>query len=191
MLWWGTMVVTGVGWFLVGQVVFVVAVVGLGGQALLVSLSLAPLNVPPHRILTVHQAALRFLHIVPRPPAPEPARPPQPEPLTHRELDRIPVVCFAPHPDPPSSPGTPTESKSRADAQAQPSTPVRKWCRMRFQYPPHYLKPDKAMCVICQENFKEPEVVQRLLYVSEPLRLLACGHVYHVSPPPITCSGRS
>lgn len=39
MLWWGTMAVTGVGWFLIGQVLFVVAVVGIGGHAVLVSLS--------------------------------------------------------------------------------------------------------------------------------------------------------
>ena len=36
MLWWGTMAVTGVGWFLIGQVLFVVAVVGIGGHAVLV-----------------------------------------------------------------------------------------------------------------------------------------------------------
>jgi hypothetical protein len=37
MLWWGVMTVTGVGWILFGQVFFVVVVVGLGGQAVLVS----------------------------------------------------------------------------------------------------------------------------------------------------------
>lgn len=36
MLWWGTMAVTGVGWFLFGQVLFVVAFVGIGGHAVLV-----------------------------------------------------------------------------------------------------------------------------------------------------------
>lgn len=41
MLWWGVMTVTGVGWFLFGQVIFVVAVVGVGGQAVLVSTALA------------------------------------------------------------------------------------------------------------------------------------------------------
>ena len=37
MLWWGVMTVTGVGWFLFGQIVVVVLVIGVGGPAILVS----------------------------------------------------------------------------------------------------------------------------------------------------------
>jgi hypothetical protein len=37
MLWWGVMTVTGVGWFLLLQLFVVVFVVGLGGQAIIVS----------------------------------------------------------------------------------------------------------------------------------------------------------
>jgi hypothetical protein len=36
MLWWGVMTVTGVGWFLFGQIVVVVLVIGVGGPAILV-----------------------------------------------------------------------------------------------------------------------------------------------------------
>ena len=67
-----------------------------------------------------------------------------------------------------------------ADAQSQPSTPST-WDWTRFPYPAHYLKPNKAMCAICQENFTEPRVIRRILYEAEPLRILGCGHVYHVS----------
>jgi hypothetical protein len=42
MLWWGVMTVVGIGWILLAQVFFVIVVVGLGGQAVLVSLSLRP-----------------------------------------------------------------------------------------------------------------------------------------------------
>lgn len=38
MLWWGVMAVTGVGWFLVGQVLVVVLIIGVGGPLILVSL---------------------------------------------------------------------------------------------------------------------------------------------------------
>ena len=40
LLWWGVMTVTGVGWFLLVQVFVVVVVVGVGGQAVLVSIQL-------------------------------------------------------------------------------------------------------------------------------------------------------
>jgi hypothetical protein len=66
-------------------------------------------------------------------------------------------------------------------ADAQPATPARKWDYTRFPYTPHTLKPHQATCAICQDNFTEPETVRRLLYQAEPLRLLNCGHVYHVS----------
>jgi len=36
MLWWGVMTVTGVGWFLFGQIVVVVLIIGVGGPAILV-----------------------------------------------------------------------------------------------------------------------------------------------------------
>ena len=36
MLWWGVMTVTGVGWFLFGQIIIVVLVIGVGGPAILV-----------------------------------------------------------------------------------------------------------------------------------------------------------
>ena len=37
LLWWGVMTVTGVGWFLIGQLFVVLVVVGIGGQAVVVS----------------------------------------------------------------------------------------------------------------------------------------------------------
>ena len=40
MLWWGVITVTGVGWILFLQVFFVVVVVGVGGHAVVVSVSL-------------------------------------------------------------------------------------------------------------------------------------------------------
>ena len=40
MLWWGVMTVTGVGWFLFGQIVVVVLIIGVGGPAILVCLPL-------------------------------------------------------------------------------------------------------------------------------------------------------
>jgi hypothetical protein len=42
MLWWGVMTVTGVGWFLFGQIVVVVLVIGVGGPAILVCSPLIP-----------------------------------------------------------------------------------------------------------------------------------------------------
>jgi hypothetical protein len=36
MLWWGVMTVTGVGWFLFGQIIVVVLIIGVGGPAILV-----------------------------------------------------------------------------------------------------------------------------------------------------------
>lgn len=68
-----------------------------------------------------------------------------------------------------------------ADARSQPSASPAKWDWTRFPYPAHYLKPNKAICAICQENFTEPKVIRRILYEAEPLRILGCGHVYHVS----------
>lgn len=41
MLWWGVMTVVGIGWILLAQVFFVIIVVGLGGQAVLVSIRMA------------------------------------------------------------------------------------------------------------------------------------------------------
>jgi hypothetical protein len=38
MLWWGVMTVTGVGWFLFGQIIIVVLFIGVGGPAILASL---------------------------------------------------------------------------------------------------------------------------------------------------------
>jgi hypothetical protein len=37
MLWWGVMTVTGVGWFLFGQILLVVLFIAIGGSAILVS----------------------------------------------------------------------------------------------------------------------------------------------------------
>ena len=36
LLWWGVMVITGVGWILFAQIFFVVAVVGIGGHVVVV-----------------------------------------------------------------------------------------------------------------------------------------------------------
>jgi hypothetical protein len=132
------------------------------------------ISLPPSQ--TDRQNLLRRLPFFPAPPTPEPPRPPQPAPLTFAELSKVQVVCYVPDP----------ESADDPEAEIQPATPARSWDFSRFPYTPHLLKPDQATCAICQDNFTEPETIRRLLYQADPLRLLNCGHVYHVrySHPP-------
>jgi len=122
-----------------------------------------------------NQTTLRRLPCFPSPAEPESARAAQPAPLSAAELAKLPVVCYIPHPDPHS----PTEKASMAEKQSTPS--AHSWDATRLPYPAHPLRSDRAMCAICQENFTEPESVRRVLYQAEPLRLLGCGHIYHVS----------
>jgi hypothetical protein len=102
-----------------------------------------------------------------------PARPPQPAPLTLGQLAKLPVVCYIPH----------TQSTEKDIMAEKPSFPIegKIWDQSRLPYPAHPLRKDQATCAICQENYTEPESVRRVLYQAEPLRLLGCGHVYHVS----------
>lgn len=123
----------------------------------------------------INQTTLRRLPCFPTPSEPEPARAAQPAPLSAAELAKLPVVCYIPQSDPHS----PTEKASMAEKQSTPS--AHNWDATRLPYPAHPLRSDRAMCAICQENFTEPESVRRVLYQAEPLRLLGCGHIYHVS----------
>lgn len=52
----------------------------------------------------------------------------------------------------------------------------------RLPYPPVYLDDDKALCVICQENFKPPAEGRTIMLKAQPLRQLGCGHSFHVRP---------
>ncbi|WWD19637.1 hypothetical protein CI109_104099 [Kwoniella shandongensis] len=76
MLWWGVMSVTGVGWFLLAQVLVMILVVGIGGSVVL--------------------AILRKFGLVAQPPEPVPYRSPQPLPLTLQDLEKINLVCYLP-----------------------------------------------------------------------------------------------
>ncbi|KAK4684479.1 4,5-DOPA dioxygenase extradiol, partial [Tremellales sp. Uapishka_1] len=69
LLWWAVMTVTGVGWFLIAQVVFIAGVVG---------------------------TLLHRCHILPPAPAPDAPRPPQPTPLAASELQHLRIVSFVP-----------------------------------------------------------------------------------------------
>jgi hypothetical protein len=44
MLWWGVMTVVGIGWILLVQIFFVIVIVGLGGQAVLVSTGMSDVD---------------------------------------------------------------------------------------------------------------------------------------------------
>jgi hypothetical protein len=125
------------------------------------------LGMSPLRYLCLYslmfQTSLRRLPCFPAPTEPEPARAPQPAPLSATELAKLSIVCYIPKED---------ELSEKQE-----------WDATRFPYPAHSLAADQAMCAICQENYTEPETVRRVLYQVDPLRLLGCGHVYHVSSP--------
>ncbi|WVW86194.1 hypothetical protein I302_108236 [Kwoniella bestiolae CBS 10118] len=76
MLWWGVMTVTGVGWFLLAQMILVILVVGVGG--------------------TVVLAILRRFGIT----QPQPSNDKRPEPLTLEELNKLQYVCYVSDPTP-------------------------------------------------------------------------------------------
>ncbi|WRT70202.1 uncharacterized protein IL334_007196 [Kwoniella shivajii] len=83
MLWWGVMTVTGVGWFLLAQIVIVILVAGIGG--------------------TLVVAILRNFGISsPSSPPPGHDRAPPPIPLTAVELSSLKFNCYAPHPENPN-----------------------------------------------------------------------------------------
>ncbi|CAD6577148.1 MAG: hypothetical protein TREMPRED_001869 [Tremellales sp. Tagirdzhanova-0007] len=153
MLWWGVASVTGVGWFLFAQVFFVVVVVGIGGHAVLV--------------------VLRRIHILPNPPRPEarPARPPAP--LSADELSKLKVVCFVPADD------------CRSPNISTTNTPLEVCLDSvdysRLPFPPIFLDSHQSTCAICQENFSLPQIGRTILLKSDPLRLLDCGHVFHMN----------
>lgn len=79
MLWWGTMTVVGVGWFLLLQMLFVALIVTAGGAVIVLG--------------------LQRLGVLPPSPTPEPPRPPRPSPLTPAEVARLRLVIFLPFPD--------------------------------------------------------------------------------------------
>jgi hypothetical protein len=59
----------------------------------------------------------------------------------------------------------------------------------RLPYPPICLPlySSQSTCVICQEGYVPPREERAILLVVDRLKKLACGHVYHVSPPRIAC----
>lgn len=84
--------------------------------------------------------------------------------LTQAEVDKIRLVVYLPEPH------------ETAD-EPSPSTDL-----TRLAHAPMYLPSHKATCAICQEMFEPPREGRTILLQAEPLRLLGCGHVYHVSP---------
>ena len=95
-------------------------------------------------------------------PEPEPARLPQPEVLTRAEVDRLKMVVYLPDP---------------REARTEPTPNLD---LTRLAHSPSYLPSHKATCAICQETFEPPKEARTILLQAEPLRLLGCGHVYHV-----------
>ncbi|WWC72039.1 uncharacterized protein I206_105998 [Kwoniella pini CBS 10737] len=75
MLWWGVMVVTGVGWFLLAQVLLVVVLVGLGSALMVAILSKIGID-------TASAASVRSE--------------PKPGPLSLAELHTLLYVCYVP-----------------------------------------------------------------------------------------------
>ncbi|OCF77329.1 hypothetical protein I204_01317 [Kwoniella mangroviensis CBS 8886] len=135
MLWWGVMTVTGVGWVLLAQMIFVIVIVGIGGTVLMAILR--------NFGITLASSSTR-----------SPSnRNPQPGPLTLIELNSLQYVCYLPTSD--------------IDIQKE-----------SLPHPPIYLKADQITCAICQENFVPPQQGREAL--AEWLRVLGCGHVYHV-----------
>ncbi|WVR07666.1 hypothetical protein IAU60_004708 [Kwoniella sp. DSM 27419] len=138
MLWWGVMTVTGVGWFLLAQILLVVVFVGLGGPVMLVILRKMGISSPPQQ--------------------PEPARPAPPAALTPSELALLGTVCYVP-------------------VAGSGSGVIDHGMALRLPHPAVQLDESRATCVICQEGFIAPVEGQEAM--AEPLRALACGHVYH------------
>ena len=204
LLWWGVMTVTGVGWFLLVQVFVVVVVVGIGGQAVLVSRYLFRLN---HQALLPHtddscQALLRSIGLVAA--APEITRKPPAAVLSLTEIHRIPEHVYLPKDSTASLPSTPkTVSSAQIETVQLPSTPpshtsslkqgycstpgqeqnpiIQNYDLSRLPHSPAYLDESKATCAICQENYVPPEETKAIMLRAESLRQLPCHHLFHVS----------
>jgi hypothetical protein len=108
------------------------------------------------------------------PEVPEPPRPALPAPLGMHDLHRLKLVCYVPS-------ATDSPFTGRDATPGTPSRALRTFNPTRLPYEAFPLESDHTTCVICQEEYKEPEEVRMILYKAEALRLLDCGHVYHVS----------
>ena len=117
---------------------------------------------------------LRRLQILPRSPEPEFPRAPRSAPLKPEELVKHKIVCFVPDVEEYDIAST----TSPAPSAQTVSSPLD---YTRLPYPPVYLKSHQSTCAICQECFTAPQIGRAILLKAEPLRLLGCGHVFHVS----------
>lgn len=117
------------------------------------------------------QAVLRKAGLITPPPEPEPPRAPLPEVLFPADLDKLELVIYLPDPNEPP-----------INADGEEITPVRAPIDpTRLAHRPIYLSTHRATCAICQEVFVAPVDGKTIMLKADPLRLLCCGHVYHVS----------
>ena len=212
LLWWAVMVVVGVGWFLLLEVVMVVLVVGVVGPGILVSNndSHADLLIECHTdtvlvcVSGVLQVLLRRFGFVA--PLPEPALPfpLPPKPMDTAEIEGLGRVVYLSAP-----PGQADESLEAAerDDLLENEKPAKRTCFQRkperkvvprtkrlvvrpervegYALPVVRLAREMASCSICLVDFVEvSRTADRDMEESESehaLRLLECGHVFHVS----------
>ncbi|EIW72090.1 hypothetical protein TREMEDRAFT_72651 [Tremella mesenterica DSM 1558] len=175
-LWWGVMIVVGVGWFLILQILVVVVIIGLGG-ALIMNL-------------------LRRLRIIPPLPQPEPPRPPPSSTLSYDELILLRSVHYLPALVPTSDSSSTNVPNDSILTDKSDSTHYKGcnrltlntgfwhirgelWDCTKLTRPCVYLTPDEAICVICHENYCQPDGVGEVVYTADVLRFLGCGHLFH------------
>jgi hypothetical protein len=82
--------------------------------------------------------------------------------LTRAEVDRLKLVVYLPAP------------------HEAANMPLSTFDLTRLAHAPIYLPSHKATCAVCQETYEPPKEARTILLRAEPLRLLGCGHVYHV-----------
>ena len=91
-------------------------------------------------------------------------------------------MCYVPDPNEtptrsPSMPETPDLAYSIGGLGGSLYTPVD---LSRLPLPAIYLGSDRNTCAICQENYTPPFEGQRILLKADILRVLGCGHAFHV-----------
>lgn len=130
----------------------------------------------------IQQALFRTLRIAPIPPEPESARKAPSAPLRPDELLKLKSVCYVPdltEPLPVIRENSHGHSRSTSVSSVHPTAAT--YDPTRLPHPPHELKSHQAACAICQENFTPPQEVRTIMMRVDALRLLGCGHVFHVS----------
>jgi hypothetical protein len=176
--WWAVMTVIAVGYVLIVEVIAILLVVCVfGGPVVRVFIRAGHVEREEGRMA------------FPKPPAP----------MSRSEVEKIPVVVYVPaledekdigmreaaevvpSPRAPkrfriSNPQSPPESNS-----LKVIPPKREYDRKAYDYPPHEISPSLASCSICLLEFEEPRPRYENGERQERLRLLPCGHVYHVS----------